>query len=154
MWRYKYLSSDYNADSNTGDLNNLVQFKMKKKKTKKNNEIMFSLRFELGSTLLFGLCLTPVVGWVPNCRGSWFSIGMENSEIHSSVGKEFTCNVGDTGSIPRSGRCPGERTGYPLQYSWASLVAQLLKNLPAVQIWIRSLVGKISVLAWRISWTV
>ena len=35
MWRYKYLSSDYNADSNTGDLNNLVQFKMKKKKNKK-----------------------------------------------------------------------------------------------------------------------
>ena len=35
MWRYKYLSSDYNADSNTGDLNNLVQFKMKKKKQKK-----------------------------------------------------------------------------------------------------------------------
>ena len=65
MWRYKYLSSDYNADSNTGDFNNLVQFKMKKKK----NEIMVSLRFELGSTLLFGLCLTPVVGWVPNCRG-------------------------------------------------------------------------------------
>ena len=47
-----------------------------------------------------------------------------------SVGKESTCNVGDPGSIPASGRSPGEGIGYPLQYSWASLVAQLVKNLP------------------------
>ena len=51
----------------------------------------------------------------------------------SSVGKESTCNAGDPGSIPGSGRSPGERIGYPLQYSWASLVAQLVKNLPAVR---------------------
>ena len=50
---------------------------------------------------------------------------------HSSVGKESACNAGDPGSIPGSGRSPGEGIGYPLQYSWASLVAQLLKNLPA-----------------------
>ena len=49
----------------------------------------------------------------------------------SSVGKESTCNAGDPGSIPGSGRSTGE--GYPLQYSWASLVAQLVKNLPAMQ---------------------
>ena len=47
---------------------------------------------------------------------------------HSSVGKESTCNAGDPGSIPGSGRSPGEGIGYPLQYSWASLVAQLVKN--------------------------
>ena len=40
-----------------------------------------------------------------------------------SVDKESACNAGDPGLIPRSGRCPGEGIGYPLQYSWASLVA-------------------------------
>ena len=47
-------------------------------------------------------------------------------------GKESTCNAGDPGLIPGSGRSAGEGTGYPLQYSWASLVAQMLKNLPAM----------------------
>ena len=51
----------------------------------------------------------------------------------SSVGKESTCNAGDPGSIPGLGRSPGEGIGYPFQYSWASLVAQLVKNLPAMQ---------------------
>ena len=49
----------------------------------------------------------------------------------SSTGKESTCNAGDPGSIPGSRSSPGERIGYPLQYSWASLLAQLVKNLPA-----------------------
>ena len=58
----------------------------------------------------------------------------------SSVGKEPTCNAGDPGSIPGSGRSAGEGIGYPLQYSWASLVAQLVKNLPAVwETWVQSL---------------
>ena len=35
----------------------------------------------------------------------------------SLVGKESACNAGDPGSIPGSGRSPGERKGYPLQYS-------------------------------------
>ena len=52
---------------------------------------------------------------------------------HSSVGKESTCDAGDPGSIPGSGRSPGEGIGYPLQYSWVSLVAQLVKNPPAMQ---------------------
>ena len=51
----------------------------------------------------------------------------------SSVGKESSCNAGDPSSTPGSGRSPGERIGYPLQYSWASLVAQLVKNLPAMR---------------------
>ena len=51
----------------------------------------------------------------------------------SSVGKESACNAGDPGSIPGSGRTAGEGIGYPLQYSWVSLVAQLVKNPPAVQ---------------------
>ena len=47
---------------------------------------------------------------------------------HSSAGKESTCNVGDPGSIPGLGRSTGEGIDYPLQYSWASHVAQLVKN--------------------------
>ena len=49
-----------------------------------------------------------------------------------SNGKDSTCNVGDLGSIPGLVRSAGEGIGYPLQYYWASLVAQLVKNLPAV----------------------
>ena len=58
----------------------------------------------------------------------------------SSVGKESACNAGDPGSIPGSGRSTGEGIGYPLQYSWASLVAQLVKNPPTMrETWVRSL---------------
>ena len=58
----------------------------------------------------------------------------------SSVGKESACISGDPGSIPGSGRSPEEGIGYPFQYSWASLVAQLVKNTPAMQeTWVRSL---------------
>ena len=52
---------------------------------------------------------------------------------HSSVGKESACRAGDLGSIPGSGRSAGEGISYSLQYSWASLVAQLVKNLPAMR---------------------
>ena len=83
----------------------------------------------------------------------------------SSVGKEFACKTGDPGSIPGSGRSPGEGMGYPLQYSWASLVPQLVKNTPAIrETWDQSLgwedpleKGKpthSSIRAWRILWTV
>ena len=52
----------------------------------------------------------------------------------TSAGKESTFNAGDPGSIAGSGRSPGEGIGYPLHYSWASLVvAQMVKNLPAMQ---------------------
>ena len=54
----------------------------------------------------------------------------------SSIGKESTCNAGGPGSTPGLGRSTGEGIGYPPQYSWASLVTQLVKNLPAVwEIW-------------------
>ena len=59
----------------------------------------------------------------------------------SSVGKESACDAGDPGSIPGLGRSAGEGIGYPLQYSWASLVTQLVKNPPAMlENWVRSLV--------------
>ena len=57
-----------------------------------------------------------------------------------SAGKESTCNAGDPSLIPGLGRSPGEEIGYPLQYSWASLVAQLVKNLPVMrETWVWSL---------------
>ena len=46
---------------------------------------------------------------------------------------EFACNAGDPDLIPGSGRSPGEGIVYPLQYSWASLAAQTVRNLPAMQ---------------------
>ena len=73
------------------------------------------------------------------------------SDVHlgfpdSSVGREFVCNIRDPGLIPGSGRSARERTGYPRQYSWASLVAQLVKNLPAVwETWVWSP-------DWKIPW--
>ena len=51
----------------------------------------------------------------------------------SSVDKESAFNAGDSSSIHGSGRTPAEGTGYPLHNSWASLVAQLVKNLPAME---------------------
>ena len=51
----------------------------------------------------------------------------------SSGGKESSCNARDPGSIPGLGRSGGEGIGYPLQYPWASLVAQLVKNLPTMR---------------------
>ena len=58
----------------------------------------------------------------------------------SSVGKESTCNAGDPSLIPGSGNSAAEGIGYPLQYSWAFLVAQTIKNPPAVQeTWVWSL---------------
>ena len=57
-----------------------------------------------------------------------------------SAGKESAFNAGDPSSIPGSGRSAGEGIGYPLQYFWASLMAQLVKNLPAMQeTWVQSL---------------
>ena len=90
---------------------------------------------------------------------------VKNGFPGSSVDKESTCNAGDPGSIPGLERSAGEGVGYPLQYSWASLVAQLVKNLPAIQeTWARSLgwedplekgkATRSSILAWRIPWTV
>ena len=79
----------------------------------------------------------------------------------SSVGKESACNAGDPGLISGLGRSAGEGIGYPLQYSWASLVAQLVKKKSAMwETWVRSLGWEdplekekaihSSILAWRI----
>ena len=91
----------------------------------------------------------------------WIYLERNTGFPYSSVGKESACNAGDPDLILGSGRFPGEGKGYPLQYSWASLVVQLVKNLPAMQkTWVRSLgwedpleKGKAThscILAWRI----
>ena len=83
----------------------------------------------------------------------------------SSVGKESTSNAGNPGQITWLGIYAVEEIGYPLQYYWASLVAQLVKNPPAMwETWVRSPVGKIPwrkekathfcILAWRALWIV
>ena len=90
-----------------------------------------------------------------------FTLGFPDS----SAGKESSCKAGDPGSIPGLGRSAGEGVDYPLQYSGASFVAQLVKNLPIMwEIWVQSLgwedpleEGKAthsSILAWRIPWPV
>ena len=79
--------------------------------------------------------------------------------------KESTCNAGDLSSVSGLGRSPGGGKGYPLQYSSASLVVQLVKNPPTMQeAWVPSLVwedplekGKAThsnILTWRIPWTI
>ena len=78
----------------------------------------------------------------------------------NSTGQESTCNAGDPSSIPGSGRSPGEGIGYPFQYTWASLVAQMVKNPQAMQEILGRSVGSqdpledsmashSSILAWR-----
>ena len=83
----------------------------------------------------------------------------------SSAGKESACNAGEPGSVLGSERSTGEGIGYPLQYSWASLVAQLVKNPPAMwETWVVSLAWEdplekgmatySNILAWRIPWII
>ena len=68
----------------------------------------------------------------------------------SSADKESTCNAGDSASIPGLGRSHVERIGYPLHYSWVSLVIQLVKNPPAMwETWIWSLTGKDLLGTWQ-----
>ena len=102
---------------------------------------------------------------------SWFSFTQRTrGRYHfyitdSSVGKESACNAGVPCSIPRSGRSPGEGKGCPLQDSWAPLVAQLVKNPPAMQEHPVRFLGQEDplekgkaahsrILAWRSPWTV
>ena len=91
----------------------------------------------------------------------WNSLGLPGG----SDSKELACSAGDTVSIPGSGRSAGEEIGYPLQYSCASFVAQLVKNLSAMpETWVLSLdwedpleKGKTThsgILTWRIPWTI
>ena len=93
----------------------------------------------------------------------WASVSSTVKGVYeaSSAGRESACDAGDPGPIPGSGRSPGERTGLALQCSWASPVAQAVKNLPAIrEPWVRSLgwedaleehmATHSGILAWRV----
>ena len=80
----------------------------------------------------------------------------------NSAGKEYACSAGDPSLIFGLGGSPGEGIGYPLQYSWASLLSQLVKNPTTMrETWLQSLdwedsweegmATHSSILAWRIS---
>ena len=88
--------------------------------------------------------LKRLIFYTTKCWGSEL-YGIDNQTVHiwqipfpafpdSSVGKETACNAGDPVSIPGLGRSAGEGIDYPLQYSWASLVAQLVKNPSTMQV--------------------
>ena len=109
------------------------------------------------------VCAYVMSAWLES--PAYFLTHLRGIQGLSSAGKESTCDVGDPSSIPGSGRSPEEGIGYPLQYSWASLVAQLVQNPPAMwETCIQSLgwedpleKGKAthsSILAWRIPGTV
>ena len=121
---------------------------------------------------VFGLTLTTAEAWVLLAQiiysSSSFSLCLSFFKVKyvpdSSTGKESTCNAGDPASIPGSGRFTGKGIGYPLQYSWASLVVQLVESacnqgdLCSVPESGRS-PGEgngypHSILVWRIPWTV
>ena len=116
----------------------------------------------LKKSLVFPLCcFLLLLSIVHQRRPSCLFYGFPDS----SVGKESACNAGNPILIPVLGRSAGGGIGYLLQYSWASLVAQLVTNPPAIrETWVLSLgwedpleKGKAShssILAWRISWTV
>ena len=110
-------------------------------------------------------CLTSALSKSESSSAQNVSVWTSQGFPDSSVGKESICNAEDPSLIPRSGRSTGEGIGYPLQYSWGSLVAQLVKILPAMpETWVRPLSWEdplekekalhTSTLAWRILWTV
>ena len=92
--------------------------------------------------------------WV---RHNWSNLAAAAAETFlgfpcSSDGEESSCSAGDPGSISGSESSPGEGIGYPLQYSWTSLVAQMVKNMPVMQeTWVKSL-GWVGKIPWRRAW--
>ena len=84
-------------------------------------------------------------------------LDIHGGKIFLVAGKESSCNAGDPSLSPGSGKSPGKEIGYPLQYSWAFLVAQMIKNPLAIrETWVRSLGQEVgmathsSILTWRI----
>ena len=126
--------------------------------------ILHQLSYAAAAAKSFQSCLTlcnPIDGSPPGSPVP----GILQARVLEWGAIAFSRNTGDTNSIPGSGRSAGEGIGYPLQYSWASFVAQLVNNPPAMrETWVQSLgwedpleKGKAthwSILAWRILWTV
>ena len=94
----------------------------------------------------------------------YLGLSRETEDFNSTGKKKSICSAGDHGSIPGSRRSAGEGIGHPLQYSWISLMAQMVKNPPAVrETCVQSLSWEVTleegmathsnILAWRIPWT-
>ena len=134
-------------------------------------EIEFFLKNLLACTLNLTVIGLPL--WLSGkesacqCRRHRFDpcSGKTPEFLSSSAGKESTCSAGNPCLTPGSGRSTGEGISYPLKYSWASQVAQLVTNLPTMQeTWVLSLgwedplkkgmSAHSSILAWRIPWTI
>ena len=120
--------------------------------------------FESGGQSIGVSIPVSIQGWFPLGLADLVMFKMFKCFPYSSLGKESASNAGDPGSIPGSGRSPGEGIGYQLQYTWFSLVAQLVKNLPAMwETWIwylgwedtlkKGMAVHFSILAWKIPWT-
>ena len=119
--------------------------------------LVSSLGISISQAEHISVCLgccnkTPHHGWLANRSLFLTVLEAGPSEIKAltdllpgcfhggSAGKESACSARDPSLIPGSGRPPGEGIGCPLQYSWASLVAQMVKNPPAMQeTWVRTL---------------
>ena len=93
-----------------------------------------AIHFYLSPTELLTTTIFIVLPF-PECHiaGIRHYIGFWEGFPGSSAGKESACSAGDSGSLPGSGRFPGEGIGYPLQYSWVSLVAQTVENPLTIQ---------------------
>ena len=122
---------------------------------------------QMAASSILGILQARMLEWVAISLSKYVCVYIYNilQIPHSSVGKESACNARDPGSIHALGRSTGERIGFPLQYSQASLLVQLVKKLPAMwETQVRSLgwedpleKGKAthsSIPAWRIPWTV
>ena len=129
-----------------------------------NTHLWFSRQLESGFCSLWPNHFKYTKGLIYLFSQEWSFSKLYQGFPDSSANKESTYNAGDPSLIPELGRSSGEGIGYPPQYSWASLVAQLVKNPPAMrETCVRSLgwedlleKGKAthsSILAWRILWT-
>ena len=106
----------------------------KKEKKKKSWAKSLTLQFRSGK-----VSAKPMENSQEYCLSEGSQVSLR-SFLGSSTGKESASNAGGPSSIPGSENSPGEEIGYPLQYSWASLVTQRVKNPPAMQeAWVRSL---------------
>ena len=117
-------------------ISNFLRIKMRYKKRIFNTVVPAYLQEACSRTLR--RCLTPQIVQNPTYTVFFFfffkyGCTYDSGFLGSSAGKESACNAREPNSIPESGNSLGEGIDHPLQYSWVSLVAQMVKNLPVMQ---------------------
>ena len=114
---------------------------------KQLNSKIYKQHLQLNSRKINDLCFFQLTSLLKNHKEPLSQLVTASISLCMYI---LACNAGDPGSIPGSGNSPGEGIGYPLQCSWASQVAQMVKNPPAMrETWVQSWIGKIS---WRRAW--